>query len=124
MPQADAQRRLVEALGLMALELTDLVRMADQLEIAIAGLAGGLCASDPRTLADCQVADLLAQRLAGLSGFLSGLAASAPPELRVDVTQAMMTLTLGEQVRRFAGPSLHRDPPAEAGAAVFFADEP
>jgi hypothetical protein len=123
MQQSDARRPLAEALGLAAVELADLVRLADQLEIAIASLARRLCASDPRTIADCQVADLLAQRLAGVSGFLGGLSSNTPRDVCVDLTQAMTLLTLGEQARRFAGPSARAEPPAEGDAALFF-DEP
>jgi hypothetical protein len=124
MSSAGTERRLAEALDLAALELADLVRLAGQLEIAIAKLAARSRISDPETLADCQVADLLAQRLAGVSGFLSGLAADTPPDVRVDVTRAILTLTLGEQARRFSGPALGAAAVAEVDDAVFFADAP
>jgi hypothetical protein len=123
MQQSCARRPLSEALGLVAIELADLVRLADRLEIAIANLAGRLGASDPQTIADCQVADLLAQRLAGVSGFFGGLAANTPQDVCVDVTCAMKLLTLGEQARRFAGPSIQADRPSEVGDSLFFADE-
>jgi hypothetical protein len=123
MQPSHARRRLNEALGLVALELADLVRLADQLEMAIASLARRVCASDPQSIADCQVADLLAQRLAGVSGFLGGLADSTPQDVCVDLTRAMTLLTLGEQARRFAGPSAQADVASEVGATLFFADE-
>jgi hypothetical protein len=121
MPQATPDRLLVEALGIASLELNDLVRLADQLEIALAGMAARLCVMDAQLLADCQVADLLAQRLAGLAGFVAGLAAHAPPDARVDVSDAVRALTLGEQARRLAGPIAAVEP-TRGGEAAFFTD--
>ena len=91
-----------EPLGVAAMELLDLARLADRLEILLADLVvrGGI--SDPAVLVECQIADLLSQRLVGLAAFLAALAAAVPVDARVDVADAVRGLALSDQARCLA----------------------
>ena len=91
-----------EPLGVAAMELLDLARLADRIETLIADLVvrGGV--SDPAVLVECQIADLLSQRLVGLAAFLAALAAAVPADARVDVAVAVRGLALSDQARCLA----------------------
>lgn len=118
------EHRLADVLGLIAEEMAELARLADALDAAIAGLASRLVVKDARTLADCQAADLFAQRLTGAADFVASLGASVSADARVDLTEAIQRLGLGDQARRFAGSPPRSDPSPDRGGVVCFFDAP
>jgi len=99
----DDARPLSASLGLVAHEVSDLVRLAERLQTVIAHLAAGGPAPDLNILIDAQAADLLTQRLAGLAVFVQALSQAAPVEVSADVEAAVRALTLSEQARRLSG---------------------
>ncbi|MBS0360497.1 MAG: hypothetical protein JSR98_03885 [Proteobacteria bacterium] len=103
-------RPLAEPLHLAAVELTELAALSDRLQHAIARMAAH-GALDEQFLTEAQAADLLSQRLTGLSAFLRAIAGAAPSGVTTDVHAAVMDLTLAEQARRLGGL-----PPAETSA--------
>ena len=103
MPAPENLRSIAEALDVAAVELGDLARLGDQLERILASLAAQADAASPELLAECQVADLLSQRLVGVAAFVGSLARAAPPAAMVDVMEAVRSLTLAEQAHRLSG---------------------
>jgi len=81
---------------------------------------GGISAESH--LAECQVADLLSQRLVGMGAFLTALAVAAPEEATVDVLHAVRDLTLAEQARWLAGPTASKPRPHSSGDLTLFED--
>jgi CheY-like chemotaxis protein len=120
MPKLDGLGLLRASLA--AVELNDLVGLASQLEATVVGLIARLDGGDPQTLIDCQVLDLLTQRLAGVSCFVAGLAAETPIDVWVDATQAMQGLTLTAQSLRLSDRLALTDPQLSSGEAAFFTD--
>jgi len=121
MSQADNLRSMGEALGVAAIELGDLARLGDQLERVLAGLAARAGDASPELLAECQVADLLSQRLVGVSAFVASLAQAAPQDSMVDVLDAVRSLTLAEQAHRLSGRRFSDMRPG-GGDVAFFED--
>ena len=103
MAQTDTRARLADALGWSVLEIDDLVSLAADVEAALGRLAASMPSPDVQALIDCQAADLLAQRLLGLRGFVGSLAAQAPEAARVDLALATRGLGLDQQARRLSG---------------------
>ena len=93
---------LGEPLGVAAMELFDLARLADRLEALVADLAGRDGTPDPALMMECQIADMLSQRLIGLAAFLAALATAVPEDARVDVSAAVQGLALSDQARCLA----------------------
>ena len=58
--------------------------------------------ADPAEQIECQVADLLTQRLHGLALYVQGLAAT-PAQVRLDARPAASALPLADQAKRLAG---------------------
>lgn len=115
-------RTLANTLSLTAIELADLVRLGDRLEVMIARLISRHGIEDGELLADGQAADLLSQRLAGMAAFVAALAESTPQEVHIDVVDAVRGLTLAEQVRRLAGPATLDHDHASNGELFLFGD--
>jgi hypothetical protein len=124
MTASHTEHRLADVLGLVAEELAELASLADALDAAIAGLASRLVVKDARTLADCQAADLFAQRLTGAAEFVASLGTGVPADARVDLTLAIRRLGLADQARRFAGSPPTSDPSPDRGGVVCFFDAP
>jgi hypothetical protein len=122
MPKIDNLQPIGDPLGIAAIELLDLARLADRLEGLLADLAGRCATADPNLLKECQIADLLSQRLVGVSAFLAALAAAAPRGAKVDVSDAVRGLALSDQARCLA--ALAPDAPcaAAAGELTLFED--
>ena len=118
---ADNLRPMGEALDVAAVELGDLARLGDQLERILASLAAHAGDISPELLAECQVADLLSQRLVGVSAFVASLAKAAPREVMVDVLDAVRSLTLAEQAHRLSGRRF-ADMQPSGGDVAFFED--
>lgn len=111
MAPAENIQPVAEPLGVAAMELFDLARLADRLEVLVADLAGRSGPLDPALVMECQIADMLSQRLIGLAAFLAALATAAPQDARVDVSAAVRGLALSDQARCLAALT-----PAEARA--------
>jgi hypothetical protein len=111
-------RPLAQVLRSVATELAELAALADHLECTLpapdgAGLDLGLAER-------FQVADLLTQRLVGLTSLLDTLADTAPADVALDVGEATVGLKLADQARRFRGAA--PTPPAASGEVLFFGD--
>lgn len=102
MPPASL-RPFREPLSYAALEVIDLVRLADGLQVAISEMAARDRRLSARAIIEAQAADRLSQRLAGLAAYLNALADAAPDDARADVEAAVIGLTLAEQARRLSG---------------------
>jgi len=98
MYDAEITRPLAQVLRAAATELAELAAVADHLE----GLTPAIV-RDASLAERWQLADLLTQRLAGLTSLFDALAASAPRDVALDVGGAVGALKLSEQARRFAG---------------------
>ena len=111
-----------EALEVAAVELTDLARLSGQIETIIANLVAHAGDVTPALLSDCQVADLLSQRLVGVASFLAALAKSAPADAAVDVFDAVRAITLTEQASRLSGRCSSVEPFLGDGELALFED--
>jgi len=103
-----------------AVELAELTAMADHLEFGATAFGRKL---DEAMIARLQMADLLTQRLAGLTQFVSTLADAAPGDVRLDLRHALAGLTLADQAARLGGgPLLLRAPPPPSGELMLFGE--
>jgi len=93
-------RPLAQVLRSAATELAELAALADHLECALPSAEGLL---DLGLAERFQAADLLTQRLSGLTLLFDALADAAPRDVALDVRGATDTLKLAEQARRFLG---------------------
>jgi hypothetical protein len=111
-------RPLSQVLRSVATELAELAALADHLECTLPTSDG---ASLDLGLAErFQVADLLTQRLVGLTSLFDTLADTAPADVALDVSHATVGLKLADQARRFRGAPL--TPPPASGEVLFFGD--
>ena len=110
-----ALRPLSATLRLAASEAAELAGLADHLEQVAhySGDGGG------RLVEQRQLADLLTQRLCGLTTFLSALASQTPEGASVDLGGALASLRLAAQASRFAGDAPLPDPPASGDVLLF-----
>jgi hypothetical protein len=95
---------LAQSLDLVAEDLAELVGLGDRVQGVISRMAAA--APRPRDaalLVDAQAADLLCQRLAGLTAFVRALADAERTAEPVQLAAAVRALTLAEQARRLAG---------------------
>ena len=120
MPPVGNIQPVAEPLGVAAMELFDLARLADRLEILVAELASRGVSADPVLMMECQIADMLSQRLIGLGAFLAALATAVPADARVDVGVAVRGLALSDQARCLA--ALSPQDPATDGELTLFGD--
>jgi hypothetical protein len=112
---------LAVSLNLAAAELADLMLLADGLQALVARIAARHGCADLDLIREGQSADLLSQRLAGVSLFLSALADTVPEDVSADVLAAIKDLTLAAQARRLCTPFPAEQDGADAdGEAVFF----
>ena len=112
-------RSLTQVLRAAATELAELAAVADHLECLTPTTGLTL---DPGVAERFQFADLLTQRLAGLTWLFDSLACSAPEGVNLELGEALGGLTLSDQARRFGGASPFPPPPAEASGDVFLFD--
>jgi hypothetical protein len=110
-------RPLTQVLRSAATELAELAALADHLECTLPTADGA--AFDMGLAERFQVADLLTQRLVGLTSLFDALAEAAPADVALDVS-ATDTLKLADQARRFRGAA--PTPPAAAGEFLLFGD--
>lgn len=92
---------LTQCLDRVAEEVSELVRLGEEMQRVVSRLATGH--ADPQTLMDAQVADLLSQRMEGLAEFMRALAQAVPGEAVIDIERAARVLTLTDQARRLTG---------------------
>ena len=95
---------LAQSLDLVAEDLAELVGFAERVQGVISHMAAA--APRPRDaglLMDAQAADLLSQRLVGLTAFVRALADAERSDDYAAVEAAVRDLTLAEQARRLAG---------------------
>lgn len=109
MDRAAPTRPLPQSLDLVAEEMAELVDLAERVQAVIARMARA-APPDVGALVDAQAADLMSQRLQGLTGFVRALADAERSENYADIERAVRALTLAEQARRLVGA-----PPAVAG---------
>ena len=120
---AQATERVAEVLARIVAELEDVAGRIDANQAAIAG-AGPAALNDGVYVAAMQDADLSAQRIAGVAGFLRALADASPGDWRLDTAPATGTLKLAalvETIGRCAGPApARRDDDARSGDVELF----
>lgn len=111
---------LAQSLDLVADDLAELVGLGERVQ----GVISRMAATAPRPrdtglLMDAQAADLLSQRLMGLTAFVRALADAERSADHAEVEAAVRALTLAEQARRLAGaPSLAA--PEQGGLPTFW----
>jgi len=96
---AAATERFTDVLARIRRELEDIAGRIDRNQAAIARTTWGAGATDADYVRAMQDADLSAQRIAGVAGFLRALSEAAHPHWRVDTSGATGTLTLAEMIR-------------------------
>jgi uncharacterized membrane protein len=114
---------LARSLDLVAEDLSELIGLGEHVEAVISRMAAAASGPfDPSLLVDAQAADLLSQRLAGLTAFVRGLAAAERSADYAQVEAALSKLTLAEQSRRFKGRAANLAQPTEACGLPTFWD--
>jgi acyl transferase domain-containing protein len=103
MTQIRIMRPLPDIMAAVADELSELVRLGDELERLVARLAAVSDPCDAVLLHQVQAVDLLVQRLSGAAVFVRALAIAAPQTVSIDVLEAIRDLTLTDQAQRLAG---------------------
>lgn len=98
--------RLGDVLARIRQELEDIAGRIDRNQAAIARSSWAAGSTDAGYVRAMQDADLSAQRIAGIAGFLRALGESAHPQWRIDTAPAARTLTLDGLARALgsAGP--------------------
>ena len=91
--------RFTDVLARLRRELEDIAGRIDRNQAAIARTTWGAGATDADYVRAMQDADLSAQRIAGVAGFLRALSEAAHPHWRIDTSGATGTLTLTEMIR-------------------------
>jgi hypothetical protein len=105
-----ALRSVQDILLAAAGEASELVGLAEDLQLAIVGLGAGMAGARPEVLMGCQAADMLSQRLSGMVLYLNCLAAAAPEGVVIDTGAAARALPLAEQAAALGGRARRVDP--------------
>ena len=98
-----ATEGLREVLARIRAELEDIATRIDRNQASIARATWAAGASDADYVRAMQDADLSAQRVAGLAGYLRALGEAADPDWRLDTAAATATLTLAGMARTVGG---------------------
>lgn len=113
---------LARSLDLVAEDLAELVGLGERVQAVLSRMdAVAPRQRDAGLLVDAQAADLLSQRLVGLTAFVRALADAERSADYAQVEAAVRALTLAEQCRRLAG-AASPAPPADAGGHPTFWD--
>ena len=120
MARSHGLRSLDEALGRAAAELGDMAQTSERLQAVIAELMARTGPKSVGLIADCQLADLLSQRLVGLAVFVTALAAVAPQNVPIDALDALQDVTLSGQARRLLGLGAAAEADDQAGELALF----
>ena len=94
-----ATERLTDVLARLRCELEEIAGRIDANQAAIARTTWTAGATDAEYVRAMQDADLSAQRIAGIAGFLRALCEAAHPHWRIDTATATRALTLSEMIR-------------------------
>lgn len=81
-------------------ELAEMARLVDHNQSLIARLTWSVGGADPSYVTAMQEADLVAQKLDGIAGFLRAIANSVPPDFQVETHRASTDLLLAELTRK------------------------
>jgi len=105
--------RIADVLARIRFELEEIAGRIDRNQAAIARSTWAVGVCDADYVRAMQDADLSAQRIAGVAGFLRALGEAAQPHWRIDTARAVGTLKLAGLVRTIGTP----------GPAIDAADE-
>ncbi len=120
MTQIRVMRPLPDVMAALADELSELVRLGDELERLMARLVAVSDPSDTVLLHQAQAVDLFVQRLTGAAIYVRALAIAAPQATAIDVLEAIRDLTLTDQAQRLAG--LSAENADDPGDVMLFGD--
>ncbi len=95
----DEREPLAQVLARIRAELEDIAERIDRNQSAIADASWAAAGSDAQYLRAMQEADLNAQRIAGVAGYINALADAARPDWQVDTADARATLKLAGSTR-------------------------
>jgi hypothetical protein len=103
-------------------ELEAIARRIDRNQATIASTTWNIGAGDAGYVQAMQDADLSAQRISGVAGFLRMIGEAAPADWHVDTASASDTLKLAELVRTIgaAGAAMQPAKATDAGETDFF----
>ena len=110
----------VDVLARIRSELEDIAGRIDRNQAAIARATWAAAASDAAYVRAMQDADLSAQRIAGLAGYLRALGDTVDPRWRLDTRAAAATLTLAGMARTVGGRAIEHAVPDAAGEVDLF----
>lgn len=113
---------VTDVLARIRAELEEIAAGIDRNQAVIAKATWRAGAADADYVRAMQDADLSAQRIAGVAGFLRAIGNAAHPLWRVDTAPATGTLKLAGQVRAIgpAGPKVEAKEEDAAGDVCFF----
>lgn len=113
---------LTEVLSRIHAELEEIARRIDHNQAMIARATWNVGADDDDYVKAMQDADLSAQRIAGVAGFLRAIGDASHPHWRIDTLGATSTLKLTELIRSIgaAGIEIDAKPEEDAGDVDFF----
>ena len=119
---AAGAERIADILARIRSELEEIAGRIDRNQAAIARSTWAAGASDADYVRAMQDADLSAQRIAGVAGFLRALGEAAHPHWRIDTAAATETLTLAGLARAIgaAGHAGEAKEPAAPGDVDLF----
>ncbi len=110
-------RPIEQVLRDLGREIAAVRDLAERLEVVVEALGAH---ADPGQMVECQVADLLTQRLGGLALYVQTLAV-APTSALLDIGEAAAALPLRDQARRLGGDLADAD---DAQDLTWFGDQP
>ncbi len=119
---AERHETMIDVLTRIHAELEDIARRIDRNQAAIARTTWHHGAGDDDYVRAMQDADLSAQRIAGVAGFLRAIGDAAHPHWRIDTASATSTLKLTELIRAIgtAGLDVQAKPEEDAGEVDLF----
>lgn len=97
--EPDCNEPLADVLARVRRELEDIAGRIDRNQALIARSTWAYGADDEDYVRAMQDADLSAQRIAGIAGYLRAIADAAHPQWQIETGTAAATLTLAEMVR-------------------------
>ncbi|TKT75490.1 hypothetical protein [Aquamicrobium sp. LC103] len=117
--QGGSREPLTDVLARLRIELEDIASRIDRGQALIAESTWAHGAGDAGYVSAMQDADLNAQRVAGVAGFLRALEQEAEPQWRVDTSAALAGVTLAEMALKLGG-NAEEKPAENAGDVDFF----
>ena len=119
---SDGAERMADVLERIRAELEEISARIDRNQAMIARTTWSVGVADADYVRAMQDADLSAQRIAGVAGFLRALGDAAHPHWRVDTSLATGALTLAGLIRSigFAGAEIEAEDAGDAGDVDLF----